>query len=135
MQVMLTIHNLENTGEVRQDEFAATGCWGEQFASIDKALDERTLGHNPERLNLMKGGIVYSNAVTTVSPTYAREVASGGAAGFLRPIFEQPEVAAKFSGILNGIDAEVRCQEAAQKLPRSCQESAKKLPRICPEAA
>ncbi|KAG1664077.1 hypothetical protein FOA52_011434 [Chlamydomonas sp. UWO 241] len=105
-KIMLTIHNLENTGEVRQDEFAATGCWGEQFASIDKALDERTIGHNPERLNLMKGGIVYSNAVTTVSPTYAREVATGGAAGFLRPIFEKPDIAAKFFGILNGIDAE-----------------------------
>eukprot|EP00955_Chlamydomonas_euryale_P010959 118187-Chlamydomonas_euryale.AAC.1 len=53
-QVMLTIHNLENTGEVRQDEFAATGMYGEAFATIDKALDERTIGHNPERLNLMK---------------------------------------------------------------------------------
>ena len=33
------------------------------FASVDKALDERTIGHNPERLNLLKGGIVYSNQV------------------------------------------------------------------------
>ena len=33
------------------------------FASVDKALDERTIGHNPERLNLLKGGIVYSNMV------------------------------------------------------------------------
>lgn len=27
----------------------------------------------------MKGGLVYSNAVTTVSPTYAKEVLDGGA--------------------------------------------------------
>ena len=27
---------------------------GQQFASVDKALDERTIGHNPERLCLMK---------------------------------------------------------------------------------
>lgn len=27
---------------------------GEAFATVDKALDERTIGHNPERLALMK---------------------------------------------------------------------------------
>jgi starch synthase len=36
----------------------ATGMPGETFATIDKALDERTIGHNPERLNLMKVGVV-----------------------------------------------------------------------------
>ena len=51
------------------------------FATIEKALDERTIGHNPERINLLKGGIRYSNAITTVSPTYANEVINGGAAG------------------------------------------------------
>jgi starch synthase len=54
---------------------------GELFATTDKALDERTIGHNPERLCLLKGGIVYSNAVTTVSPNYAAETLHGGAAG------------------------------------------------------
>lgn len=39
---------------MRQDEFGFTGIPGEQFATIDRALDERTIGHNPERLNLMK---------------------------------------------------------------------------------
>jgi hypothetical protein len=29
-----------------------------------QAIDDRTIGHNPERLSLLKGGIVYSNAVT-----------------------------------------------------------------------
>ena len=53
-RLMLTIHNLENTGEIRQDEFAASGVPGEVFAAADKALDERTIGHNPERINLMK---------------------------------------------------------------------------------
>jgi len=63
----------------RQDEFAATGVSGELFSTIDKALDERTIGHNPERLCLLKGGIIYSNAVTTVSPNYANETLLGGA--------------------------------------------------------
>lgn len=54
---------------------------GELFSTIDKALDERTIGHNPERLCLLKGGIVYSNAITTVSPNYARETLHGGEGG------------------------------------------------------
>lgn len=62
-----------------QDEFAYTGVSGEMFATEERALDERTIGHNPERLSLMKGGLVYSNAITTVSPTYAKEVLDGGA--------------------------------------------------------
>jgi starch synthase len=77
---------------------------GEMYADIHKALDERTIGHNPERLNLLKGGMVYSNKVTTVSPTYAQEARSGGAAGFLRSVISEPKIGAKFSGILNGID-------------------------------
>ena len=51
---MLTIHNMDNSGECRQDEFAYCGLPGEAFATVDKALDERTIGHNPERLCLMK---------------------------------------------------------------------------------
>ncbi|BDA42114.1 Glycogen synthase 1 [Coccomyxa sp. Obi] len=103
-RVMLTIHNMDNSGECRQDEFAYTGIPGEAFATVDKALDERTIGHNPERLCLMKGGIIYSNAVTTVSPTYAREALEGGAAGWLRSTLAKPEVCGKFKGLLNGID-------------------------------
>ena len=37
------------------DGFVMTlGVSGEAFADVDKALDERTIGHNPERLCLMK---------------------------------------------------------------------------------
>lgn len=41
----------------------ATGLPGGQFATPDKALDARTIGHNPERLSLLQGGIVYANQV------------------------------------------------------------------------
>ena len=101
---VLTIHNMDNKGECRQEEFEAAGVPGELFASVDKALDERTIGHNPERLCLLKGGIIYSSAVTTVSPTYAKETLSGGGAGFLQSTLARPEVAGKYVGILNGID-------------------------------
>lgn len=57
------------------------GVPGEWFADVEKALDERTIGHNPERLSTLKGGIVYSQSVTTVSPTFAEELLQGG--GFI----------------------------------------------------
>ena len=48
---------------------------------------------------------MYSNAVTTVSPTYAHEAVHGGAAGYLASTLAGPRVRPKFRGILNGIDA------------------------------
>ncbi len=38
---------------------------------------------------------MYSNAVTTVSPTYANEVLSGNAAGWMRTTLSRPEVKSK----------------------------------------
>ena len=100
-KIVMTIHNLDNTGECREEEFFATGVNGEKFNVIEKALDERTIGHNPERMCLMKGGVVYSNKVTTVSPTYAKETLDGNG-GFMSKILKANQE--KFSGILNGID-------------------------------
>lgn len=39
---------------------------------------------------------MYSNAVTTVSPTYAEEALAGGAAGWLKSTLLRPDVTAKF---------------------------------------
>ncbi|HOS97196.1 MAG TPA: glycogen synthase GlgA [Deltaproteobacteria bacterium] len=54
------------------------------------------------RINVMKAGIVFSDAVNTVSPTYAREIQTGefgsGLDGLLRAVSH------KLSGITNGID-------------------------------
>jgi len=106
--VAMTIHNLSSTGEVRADEFAAFAgldpAFGARFAHVDRALDERTIGHNPERLSLLKGGVVYSAAVAAVSPTYAREIREGAESGWLRPTFTREDVRHKLVGILNGID-------------------------------
>ncbi len=56
-------------------------------------------------LSCMKAGIVYADAVTTVSPTYAREIQTPeygfGMDGVLR------DYGAKLTGILNGVDYSV----------------------------
>ncbi|GKV20516.1 hypothetical protein SLEP1_g30631 [Rubroshorea leprosula] len=99
-RIVSTIHNMEHYGECRQEQLSKCGLDGSIYATTDKAVDDRTIGHNPERLSLLKGGIVYSNAVVTVSPTYLKETLNSGwlASTLIRS-------RDKYFGILNGIDA------------------------------
>ncbi|HVT45883.1 MAG TPA: glycogen/starch synthase [Thermoanaerobaculia bacterium] len=91
-----TIHNLSYQGAYGPDRFAHLGLH-HRYWSAD-ALEHYGV------LNVMKGAILFSDQVTTVSPTYAREITTpeGGAGldGILR------EVEGKVTGILNGIDVE-----------------------------
>ncbi|NBQ55259.1 MAG: glycogen synthase GlgA [Verrucomicrobia bacterium] len=96
MKSVFTIHNLKYQGE-----FPA-----ENFSSLDLPPGM----YSPEgfefygRLNLMKGAILLSDAVTTVSPTYAKEI-QGEAQGFgLHEVLQGNTD--KLTGILNGIDEE-----------------------------
>ncbi|KAK9741574.1 hypothetical protein RND81_03G114200 [Saponaria officinalis] len=99
-RIVLTIHNMEHYGECRKEQFGKCGLEGDVYATVDKAMDDRTIGHNPERLSLLKGGIVYSNAVVTVSSSYLNEtLRSGWLAGTLMKYRD------KYKGILNGIDS------------------------------
>ena len=66
---------------------------------------------------MLKGGIVYASAVTTVSPTYKDETLLKGAAGWLSGTLQRPNVAKKYHGILNGIDAPAWDPAADQALP------------------
>lgn len=91
-----TIHNLNYQGVAGSAAFALTGLHSRYWAPD-------ALEHFGE-VNPMKGGIVFGDQVTTVSPNYAREVQTpehgAGLDGVLR------EYAAKFRGILNGIDTD-----------------------------
>lgn len=49
-----------------------------------------------KRVCTVQGGIVYSNVVTTVSPTYAREATEDGAAGWLKSTLLRPDISEKF---------------------------------------
>src|SRR3989454_6429474 len=94
---VFTIHNLQHQGLFDRDLFDWTGLPRDMW--------------NPEgvefygQLNFLKAGIVYADRVTTVSPTYAKEIQTAeygfGLEGLLR------SRAAKLSGILNGIDYDV----------------------------
>lgn len=93
---VFTIHNLAYQGLTSFDEGKTLG------------IDERYFTMEGiefyGQLNLMKAGIAYSDAITTVSPSYAREILTAefgcGLEGFLKSHRK------KLSGILNGLDIE-----------------------------
>ena len=90
----LTIHNLAYQGTFPPGTFALTNL-PTNFFTLDGM---EYYGH----LNCLKGGIVYADVITTVSPRYAREITTEafgyGLDGLLRRRQKQ------LLGILNGVD-------------------------------
>lgn len=91
---IFTIHNLGYQGRFGKQIFHELG--------LDPALFHPGTLEFFGDVNLMKGAIVMSDLVTTVSPTYAREIQTWehgfGLDGLLR------ELSGKLTGILNGVD-------------------------------
>ncbi|MEG1743274.1 MAG: glycogen/starch synthase, partial [Clostridia bacterium] len=95
IKTVYTIHNI-----------AYQGVYG--FAIINDVFDlpkkdGAILDYNGD-INLMKGAIVCADKVSTVSPTYAKEILSPKFSHGLHYVLEQNK--SKLVGILNGIDRE-----------------------------
>ncbi|GAC1631149.1 MAG: glycogen synthase GlgA [Nevskia sp.] len=96
-RTLFTIHNLAYAGLFPRAEFDLLGLppawWSPEGVEF----------HG--RWSMLKAGLVYSDVITTVSPTYAREIQTPafgcGFEGLLR------HLSGKLQGILNGIDDEV----------------------------
>ncbi|GAQ78501.1 starch synthase [Klebsormidium nitens] len=97
-QVAFTCHNFEYQGTDAPAALSSAGLDWREYYRPDRMQDNFML----DRINLLKGGIVFSNVVTTVSPTYSREVLGPEGGRGLHPTLLQHR--AKFSGVLNGID-------------------------------
>ncbi|GLT50623.1 hypothetical protein SLA2020_240970 [Shorea laevis] len=99
-QVCFTCHNFENQGTAPASELASCGLDVYRFNRLDRMQDNFAL----DKVNPVKGAIVFSNIVTTVSPTYAQEVRSAeGGRGLHSTLNFNSK---KFFGILNGIDTD-----------------------------
>ncbi|ACB00107.1 MULTISPECIES: glycogen synthase GlgA [Cyanophyceae] len=98
-RVCYTIHNFKHQGIAGADVLWATGLNNEgYYFHYDRLRDN----FNPFALNCMKGGIVYANAVTTVSPHHAWEAHyTDIGCGLSHTLHLHQD---KFKGILNGID-------------------------------
>ncbi len=100
-RVCYTIHNFKHQGLCGREILRATGLNRDDYFFHPDRLG----WHLPDCLNLMKGGIVYSNFVTTVSPTYAGEAKDRGNSFGLEGVLRTHHI--KYGGVLNGIDCEV----------------------------
>ncbi len=67
------------------------------------------------KINLLKGGINYADAVTTVSPTYAKEILAEPGGNGLSAYLQKR--GADFEGILNGADYDVWNPENDRAIP------------------
>ncbi|HON57133.1 MAG TPA: glycogen synthase, partial [bacterium] len=67
------------------------------------------------KLNLMKGALVFADMITTVSPTYAREILSENFAYGLQTVLE--EYRYKLRGIVNGVDYNEWSPETDKLIP------------------
>lgn len=110
-KLVLTIHNIEHQGKCDIKNLDQIGLNGKALLKHDKLQDNLY----PKYINILKGGIVYSNFVTTVSPNYAHEVKSPlGGRGLETTLTVH---ANKFAGILNGIDYSYWNPEVDRYLP------------------
>ncbi|HUG92496.1 MAG TPA: glycogen synthase GlgA, partial [Planctomycetaceae bacterium] len=92
--VIYTIHNLAFQGQFWH--------WDMELTGLDwKYFNWRQMEHYGH-LNLMKSGIVFSDAVTAVSPTYAREIQTKEFGCGLETVLAAHQK--KLTGILNGVD-------------------------------
>jgi starch synthase len=112
-RVCYTMHNLQHQGVTREHILRATGLNRHPYFFHQDRLQDN---FNPSGINMMKGGIVYSNFVTTVSPRYAWEITNTPQNyGLGHTLFVHRN---KFGGILNGLDYEVWNPELDPHIPR-----------------
>jgi starch synthase len=111
-RVCYTVHNFGHQGIAREAVLWATGLTRpDHFFDYYRLRDE----FNDTALNLMKGGIVYSNFVTTVSPQHAWEAQyteQGQGLGHTLHLHGN-----KFGGVLNGVDYDVWNPEIDPLIP------------------
>jgi starch synthase len=124
VRTVLTLHNVGYQGLFPGDQFEDTGLPTSLF--VPAALEYYG------SVNLLKGGIVFADYVTTVSPTYAKEILTPafgfGIEGVLRNRADQ------LLGILNGIDIDRWNPETDPYLPANYSVSDRSGKLVCKQA-
>ena len=111
-RVCYTIHNFKHQGIGGVKTLHATGLNRESYYFSEDRLQDN---FNPFAINYMKGGIVYSNHVTTVSPHHAWEARYTDISYGLGHTLHQHQD--KFSGVLNGINYDFWNPEVDKQIP------------------
>lgn len=98
IKTVFTIHNIEFQGQFDP------GMLGELFDVGAERYEDGTLRWN-DCLNWMKAAVLYSDRVTTVSPSYAQEIMTPEFGKGLDQVMRMES--GKLSGIVNGIDTDL----------------------------
>jgi len=111
-RVCYTIHNFRHQGLADPRVL-----WATQLGRPEYFLDAARLGDDThyQAVNPMKGGVVYSNFVTTVSAAHAGEARYGDAGFGLGHALSVHQ--GKFGGVLNGVDYDVWNPEIDPLIP------------------
>jgi len=104
---LLTIHNLGYQGLFPHEIFSLTGIPWEEF----KWTKMEYWG----KVSFLKSGIVYADGVSTVSPTYAREITSEELGFGMHGVLMERRK--DLYGIINGIDREEWSPETDMRIP------------------
>jgi starch synthase len=109
IKTLFTIHNIAYQGSFPPEQMPLTGLDWRLFNYLQlEAYD---------RLNFLKGAIVYSNLLNTVSPTYAREIQTPYYGWGLHNALR--ERSHRLFGIVNGVDYNVWKTTGNPRLPAS----------------
>ena len=111
-RVCFTLHNVGHQGIGGESLLRRVGLNPAALMIPDRLLDDR----RPGAINLMKGGIVYSNFVTTVSPRYAEEIRHTALGMGMQRILATHHQ--KTGGVLNGLDYSVWNPEVDSLIPK-----------------
>jgi starch synthase len=105
---VITIHNLAFQGRFPEAAFAATGLPKRKFFQADELKVDG-------QINFLKAGIQHADRITTVSPTYVKEIQTPehgfGLDGVLRARGE------RLTGILNGVDYDIWSPQRDREIP------------------
>lgn len=102
---VLTVHNLAYQGTFPRSDYHLLGLPAAVYAGVEWA----------GRINLLKGGLMAADAITGVSPTFAKEMASPEGGFGLDWVVRYREDSVR--GILNGVDTDVWNPRVDKKLP------------------
>jgi starch synthase len=94
---VFTIHNLAYQGLFPRSQF--------KLLEIAEKYNHHDFLESWGKLNLMKAGLLFSDLITTVSPTYAQEIQTKQYGAGLEELLKK--LNEKLTGILNGVDYSV----------------------------
>lgn len=106
--LVLTIHNLQHQGWTEEKTLVKFGFSVENFKLLNRSKE------NKGWINLLAAGIKSADKITTVSPTYAKEILTAKYGYGLEKLLKSRRQ--DLVGILNGIDVKVYNPENDKKL-------------------